>query len=742
MNPIAFDTETHPLGMRDHPYSDKHDKAVSNAIPRLIVLSAAYENDQGEVETKLLPPEKAAEWWLSRFTEDDTCLIGHNVAFDTLVMARACRDFLDEEQVDDILDTQGPDTPLDEVLKTCDCMMHAGDLQNPELVGACRWGGGLPISDTMYRQKLIDNALTLGTYGEERGISDRGYALSRLEKRHLSRDRSEDKKGDDAWRLRYNELVDVPLEEWPKDARKYALEDAEGTFRVWKSQCGKKTIEADSQQHLIVNKHMVRNEPFQVASSIHLELLSARGFEVNPRKVLDLRQHFVQRKKDLESKMERMGLHDGSSKNLDVIRSEMKSSWKKTFGLNDTPPKTSTGKVSYAKENRGKLRREGCDDQWMEVLAEYDSAVKNHGFLKPLEAAYPYSIHPGYNAMVATGRTSSFGPNIQNTPAHGSGRAPEIRECFRSREGYVFAIADYSSLELATLAQACINLGIESKLADVINSGKDCHLLIAAQLVEGVSGYEEAVEAYNDKSHRLHSEVKDARSLAKVVNYGFPGGMGPSTFANEHAPSRGHDDITVQQARDLRELWFNTFPGVERYIGSYEKDSKIDQIAKCNDIQNGESQEVWRMSQHGPVGRTKNWSQIDEDGPRGQTTGWRYRTTGSYCAARNTPFQGLGADGGKQALNMLMRSCRRDSSALSGGHPLAFVHDEFIVEVPREGASEAAEELSYIMVEGMSRFIPNVKIEAEPELSSYWTKDAYPKRDEEGDLMVYGEDYN
>jgi DNA polymerase-1 len=692
---IAFDTETSPIGLRDDPFTGKSEKATSNPVPDLVVMS--YAKEGGEIG--LLEPEEAARTWLKWIRDDDIRLIGHNVAFDVLVMVRACQELLDED-------------PLDEVLALCDRMFGAPT-------------EGAVFSDTMYRQKLIDNATTLETKGDERGVSARQYGLVKLEKRHFGRDRSEDK-GDDAWRLRYNELRGVPLEDWPEDAREYARDDAEGTLMVWKSQCGSVQIEINGIMHTIVDGESVVDEAFQVASSIHLELLSARGFRLRPEKILDLRDYFHDTIEELEERLYRRDLHDGDSKNMDAIREKMGQAWRDTFG--EEPPKTDTGRVSIAKKNRRKLRREGYDAEWMELYAEYTRVEKTHNtFLRPLQAAYPYSLHPGYNAMVATGRTSSFGPNIQNMPAHGKGRAPEIRECFRARDGKVFIGADYSSLELCTLAQACLNFGIDSRLAEAINGGQDCHLLVASQLVDGISGYEEAVSAYENDDHSLHKEVKEARSLAKVVNYGFPGGMGPKKFANEHAPGRGHD-VTVSEAYDLRNLWFDTFPGVHKYLkGGEFGTSPVDEHAREGALDQGTQKEVWRVSQHGP---------------NGQTEGWRYRTTASYCAGRNTYFQGLGADGGKEALRRLMNECYRDDeSPLHGSHPLAFIHDEFIVEGPRDGATAAAERLSEVMEAGMSVFIPDVDIEAEPELSAYWSKKAEPKRDDDGQLLIYGEDY-
>src|SRR5690606_34743176 len=90
------------------------------------------------------------------------------------------------------------------------------------------------VRDVLIDQKLIDIA-----HGRLGGIKVAGklvreyrYSLADLEKRLLGIDRSAQKTGPDIWRLRYHELYDVPLEEWPKDAVDYAIADAIGAYAV------------------------------------------------------------------------------------------------------------------------------------------------------------------------------------------------------------------------------------------------------------------------------------------------------------------------------------------------------------------------------------------------------------------------------------------------------------------------------------------------------------------------------
>lgn len=112
-------------------------------------------------------------------------------------------------------------------------------------------------------------------------------------------------------------------------------------------------------------------------------------------------------------------------------------------------------------------------------------------------------INPGWNEMVATGRTSvGF---WQNPPRKGA-----VRECVVPRPGMLFVSADYSFIELCALAQVCVDKFGMSKLAEAINGGLDPHLDLGADLL-GIT-YEEA------KRRKKEPEIKDARQRSKCFH--------------------------------------------------------------------------------------------------------------------------------------------------------------------------------------------------------------------------------
>lgn len=108
-----------------------------------------------------------------------------------------------------------------------------------------------------------------------------------------------------------------------------------------------------------------------------------------------------------------------------------------------------------------------------------------------------------------------------------------------------------------------------------------------------------------------------------------------------------------------------------------------------------------------------------------------------YTQAANTLFQGLTADGCKLVLWRLAFECYLDTeSPLFGSRPIAFVHDEFLVESPEDRASEAADRLALVMREEMERVI-SVPVRTTPCVSRRWAKKAESARGPDGRWTVW-----
>jgi hypothetical protein len=325
-------------------------------------------------------------------------------------------------------------------------------------------------------------------------------------------------------------------------------------------------------------------------------------------------------------------------------------------------------------------------------------------------------VNPRWNPLVATGRTSCSRPNLQQLPRKGG-----VRECFIPRPGYWYGAADYSSVELCTLGQVCIDIFGFSRLADAINAGMDPHLVFAANLM-GIL-YEEAVlrHATGDEA------VGEMRQASKAANFGYPGGLGAESF-REYARATYGVVMTPERAIELRAMFYTMWPEVKKYhkyIGDMSNQSHH-----------------FKIKQH----RSN-----------------RVRAGCTFTSGANSLFQGLAADGAKLAGWMLMRECYLErpyeikrperlllpvraavevlrlegTSPLYGSRPIGFIHDELISELPIETASEALERKCVIMSRCMSIYTPDVASKTEAALMKRWLKGAKPVRDGNGRLIPW-----
>ena len=414
------------------------------------------------------------------------------------------------------------------------------------------------IVDVGLSQQLIDNA-----HGRMKIIqSTMGYSLAALERRHLKRDRSEQKSAPNAWRLRYRELADVPLHLWPEEAVDYAIEDSVGALLI-----------GDKQWNSPDRRYM-ENSPTQAGAAFALHLLMCWGVMTDSLKIDVLLRVAKKKYWELSGDLADKGLvrDDTVAREMQWTRDTQaaKEHMLKVCRLHGLPIKiTATGYKKYVKEmeDRGvprdkwythppetvltpeeqfkyvSLDEEACRDTGDETLIAYSLRSQLHSVINThvpdLLNGQHTPIQPRYTTIVESGRTScsksrsddgkrtrspTNGFQFQNPkrsflwiPPGTSKPVPlfppgvGIRECFVARPGKLFADNDFSGLELCTGAQACMDKVGYSRLGEALNAGIDPHLDFGATLM-GIS-YEEARARRHDKV------VKDYRQRAKVMNF-------------------------------------------------------------------------------------------------------------------------------------------------------------------------------------------------------------------------------
>lgn len=318
--------------------------------------------------------------------------------------------------------------------------------------------------------------------------------------------------------------------------------------------------------------------------------------------------------------------------------------------------------------------------------------------IKLLRRGTVYPVHPRYD-LAESGRTTSS-PNIQN-----QSKKPGLRECIVPRPGMLFAECDYPYLEIYTDAQCNVTWFGSSTLADALNAGFEPHLAGAARL-QGIT-YEEAL------ANRKRPDVAKARQLFKAANFGFPGGMGARRFVESTRKQMTPEEFQAlgldeQRAKELKQKWLETWPEMVKHF------------ARVSAMLDPETDRCTVESLYTQ----------------------RFRGRATYCAACNNGFQALGSDCAKRAACLIAKAQYVDTkSPLYGTRTVAFVHDEFILEVPDdERAHDAAVELARLMVVGANEYLPDVPIpfgKMEPLLMRRWSKNATATFDANGRLVPW-----
>lgn len=570
-------------------------------------------------------------------------------------------------------------------------------------------------------QMLIDNS----TGRMQHFLNVKGYSLAGLAKRILKKDRSAEKEDPDAWRLRYSELENVPLSEWPQAAFSYAMDDAQDTLDI-------------ATHQWLKHKDMMGDAPAQARAAFALQLMMCWGVRTDKEQIQRLQEASEGKYLELTAELVAAGLVRGDdagkqsgTRNVRAAQARMLEI-RRAAGLPLTLTKTGYKKFKEFTEGLRKAKPEdvfdeetlikyiavdedACKECGDDLMYNYSVRTQLHNILNThipdLLKGVDAPIQPRYNTFVESGRTScsksrsddkkkkspTNGFQFQN-PKRALDYFPAgvgIRECFIARPKKFYADDDYSGLELHTGAQVCISTVGYSRLAEALNAGRDPHLQLGAKLM-GIS-YEEA------QARKHEPEVKKHRQLAKIPNFGLPGGMGIPGLIGF---ARGYGvKLTREEAGALKSEWLEEFPEWNdyfKYIRSY-----IDRVT-------GKGQIV----------------QLFVNRLRGGVT---------FTSACNSFFQGLGADVAKRGLYEVTKRCymRTEGSMLYGARPVGFIHDEILAEVDEEIAHEQATEIAQVMVKEGNVYLPDVPVRCEPALCKRWSKEAEAIYDGNGRLQPY-----
>ena len=235
-------------------------------------------------------------------------------------------------------------------------------------------------------------------------------------------------------------------------------------------------------------------------------------------------------------------------------------------------------------------------------------------------------------------------------------RETAYRNCFRAASGSVLIKADYEQIELRIAAE----MAADVRMKKAFHEGRDLHSVTASYLL----GKPET-EAVTDSQ----------RQMAKAVNFGLIFGMGARGLSS-YAQNNFRVEMDEASAATVRRRYFEAYSGI------------------------------------------KNWHELQSKKLETRTILGRHRILEGerdYTNRLNSPIQGSAADGLKLALIKLW-----ETRHMVEAYPVLTVHDEIVIEAPKEQAQKATDWLKWCMEEGMGEFLREVPVTVDVTVKESW----------------------
>jgi hypothetical protein len=239
-------------------------------------------------------------------------------------------------------------------------------------------------------------------------------------------------------------------------------------------------------------------------------------------------------------------------------------------------------------------------------------------------------------------------------------REPRIRSSVRAEAGRTFVIGDYSTVELRVAA----HVARDEDLTQAFRMGADPHLLTAQRMT----------------GKKLLADItKVERDGAKPINFGLLYGMSVDCLPLYSLVEFGIP-MTLQEAARAHAAFQSIYPGLVKWQEAVKRDRSATAVNE--------------------TGRRRDFSPSD-----------------AFTKRLNFPIQSLSADGMKRAMALVLPELAKYDAAL-----ILAVHDELILECPREAARDASDALRKCMETGMSELVTRVPIQVDIRIHDNWSK--------------------
>jgi DNA polymerase-1 len=277
----------------------------------------------------------------------------------------------------------------------------------------------------------------------------------------------------------------------------------------------------------------------------------------------------------------------------------------------------------------------------IELIFEYRELTKLKSTyvdaLPKLVSKTDHRLHTSYSQTIAaTGRLSSYDPNLQNIPIR-TDLGNEVRKAFIAEKGKILLSLDYSQIELRIVA----SLSEDPEMMKIYKSGGDFHTATASKIFD--------VEP--DKV------TPTQRRKAKTINFSILYGVSAFGLSNRSEMEQG-------EAAEYIKKYYQVFSKLKKYI-----DSLVELAHKQEYLTNA-------------LGRIRYFPDINSEK-------FALRAA-SERQAMNMPIQSLAADIIKMAMIEIDKKYPEAAMLLS-------VHDELVFELKPAEMKEYAEKIKEIM---------------------------------------------
>lgn len=282
-----------------------------------------------------------------------------------------------------------------------------------------------------------------------------------------------------------------------------------------------------------------------------------------------------------------------------------------------------------------------------------------------------------------------------------------IRTAFVPRPGYTFVVADFSAIEARVVAW----LADEKWRQEVFANGGDIYCASASQMFH-----------VPVVKHGINGHLRQKGKIAELA-LGYGGSVG--ALKNMGALEMG---LKEEELKPLVEAWRDSNPGVVNLWWDLDKAAK-DTVGNNvpvwrHDLPHGLSMRMSKRLLHIllPSGRSlRYWEPRLESGKFDQEN----ISYGSTEAGRWTRVMTYGPKLLENITQAIARDCLRDAMlSVSLRYPdiVMHIHDEMVVEVPKQYAEIALKDILGIMAQPVP-WAPGLKLKGDGYITDYYKKD-------------------